>query len=228
MTVRINRVYTRAGDDGKTALIGGIRVSKDHPRVEAYGCLDELNGIAGLCRAALAADKKIPAAARRALDASLRDVQNRLFDVGSVLAAPDGQTWKGMPLPGAREVATLENSMDAMNRTLPPLRSFVLPGGSAANAWLHHCRTGCRRAERRVVTLLHQEKVPPEIVHYLNRLSDWFFVAARHVSAITKTPETLWEFPLAKESGKKPMPSAAAKKSGKTSGKPAGKKSRKN
>ena len=205
MTVRINRVYTRAGDDGKTALIGGVRVSKDHPRVEAYGCLDELNGIVGLCRAAIAADKKISTSERRALDAQSRTIQNRLFDIGSVLAAPDGKTWKGMPLPGTLEITALEKSMDAMNRTLPPLRSFVLPGGSAANAWLHHCRTACRRAERRVVTLLHQEKVPREVVHYLNRLSDWFFVAARHVSAITKTPETLWEFPLAKEVGKKTL-----------------------
>jgi cob(I)alamin adenosyltransferase len=201
MAIHIQRVYTRAGDDGKTALIGGTRVSKDHPRVEAYGCLDELNGIVGLCRAAIATEKKIPATIRRTLDAQLRTVQNRLFDIGSVLAAPDGKTWKGMPLPGSDEVSALEKSMDAMNKILPPLKSFVLPGGSAANAWLHHCRTACRRAERRVVTLLHQEKVPVEVVHYLNRLSDWFFVAARHVSAVTKTPETLWEFPLAKAVG---------------------------
>jgi cob(I)alamin adenosyltransferase len=200
MTIRINRVYTRAGDDGKTGLIGGTRVPKDHPRVEAYGCVDELNAIIGLCRAAVAADRKIPAADRRALDARLRGIQNRLFDAGSVLAAPGGKAWKGMPLPGAGDVAALEKSMDAMNRTLPSLASFVLPGAAtgsaAANAWLHHARTACRRAERRVVTLSRKEDVPAEIVRYLNRLSDWFFVAARHVSALTKTPETLWEFPL--------------------------------
>lgn len=205
MAVRINRVYTRAGDDGKTALIGGSRVPKDHPRVEAYGCLDELNGIAGLARAAVAADRKIPAADRRELDARLRGVQNRLFDAGSVLAARDGKAWKGMPLPGAEDIAALEKSMDAMNRTLPPLQSFVLPGGSPANAWLHHCRTACRRGERRVVTLARKESVPADVIRYLNRLSDWFFVAARHVSAVTRTPETLWEFPLRqkKQAGKK-------------------------
>jgi cob(I)alamin adenosyltransferase len=199
MTLRINRVYTRAGDDGKTALLGGKRVPKDHPRVEAYGCLDELNSIAGLCRAAVAAEKKLPAADRRALDARLRTAQNRLFDAGSVLSAPEGKAWAGMPLPGAADATDLEKSMDAMNRILPPLTSFVLPGGSAANAWLHHCRTACRRAERRVVSLARKEDVPQDIIRYLNRLSDWFFVAARYVSAKTKTPETLWEFPLKKK-----------------------------
>jgi cob(I)alamin adenosyltransferase len=202
MTLRINRVYTRTGDEGLTALLGGKRVSKDHIRVEAYGCLDELNGIAGLCRAALAADRTIPAAPRRLLDTRIIAVQNRLFDCGSVLAAPDGKTWKNMPLPGAADIADLEKSMDAMNRTLPDLTSFVLPGGSAANAWLHHARTACRRAERRAVTLSRKETVPPEIIRYLNRLSDWFFVAARHVSALSKTPETLWIFPMA---NKKPV-----------------------
>jgi cob(I)alamin adenosyltransferase len=196
MTIRINRVYTRTGDDGRTALLGGKRVPKDHPRVEAYGCLDELNAVLGLCRAAVSADRKIPAAGRRDLDARLRAIQNRLFDAGSVLAAPEGKGWKGMPLPGAADVTELEKSMDAMNKRLPPLASFVLPGGSAANAWLHHGRTACRRAERRVVTLARGEKVPAEIVRYLNRLSDWLFVAARHVAAQTGTPETLWEFPL--------------------------------
>ncbi len=213
MSVRINRVYTRAGDDGKTALIGGTRVSKDHPRVEAYGCLDELNAMTGVCRAAVAADRKISAKERRVLDTTLRDIQNRLFDVGSVLAAPDGKSWKGMPLPEPIEIVTLEKSMDAMNRILPPLSSFVLPGGNMANACLHQCRTSCRRAERRVVTLLHQEKVPGEVVHYLNRLSDWFFVAARYVSALTKSPETLWEFPLAKKTVRaKPVPKTRSRK----------------
>jgi len=195
MAIRINRVYTRTGDEGRTALLGGIRVAKDHPRVEAYGCLDELNGIVGLCRAALAADRKIPAAARRALDARLIAVQNRLFDCGSVLAAPDGKAWKNMPLPGGADITDLERSMDAMNKGLPVLTSFVLPGGGASNAWLHHARTACRRAERRAVTLSHAEPVPPEVIRYLNRLSDWFFVAARHASALTKTKETLWTLP---------------------------------
>lgn len=197
MAMRINRVYTRTGDDGKTALLGGKRVRKDHPRVEAYGCLDELNSTVGLCREAVAADKKLPAAVRRAQEMILRETQNRLFDAGSVLAAPAGKAWKGMPLPGSGEITALEQSMDAMNRELPPLKSFVLPGGSAANAWLHHCRTVCRRAERRVVTLARKEPVPAEIIRYLNRLSDWFFTAARFVSARSGAAERLWEYPAA-------------------------------
>jgi cob(I)alamin adenosyltransferase len=203
MSIRINRVYTRAGDDGLTALLGGKRVPKDHLRVEAYGCLDELNAIVGVCRAVLASDRKIAAAERRALDARLRGIQNRLFDAGSVLAAPDGKAWKGMPLPGAADIAALEKSMDAMNKGLPTLTSFVLPGGSTANAWLHQARTACRRAERRVVTLARKESVPADVIRYLNRLSDWFFVAARRVSALTRTPETLWEFPAMAAAGKK-------------------------
>jgi cob(I)alamin adenosyltransferase len=196
--MNINRVYTRAGDDGKTALLGGRRVSKDHPRVEAYGCLDELNTGVGLCRAAVAAEK-IPAAARRALDVALREIQNRLFDLGSVLSAPDVKAAARLPLPGAEEIGALEASMDVMNRSLKPLKSFVLPGGCAANAWLHHCRASCRRAERRVVTLSKKETVPADGVRYLNRLSDWFFVAARFASAKAKAPEHLWEFPLRKK-----------------------------
>ena len=197
--MNINRVYTRSGDDGKTALLGGKRVPKDHPRVEAYGCIDELNTGIGLCRAAVEAEK-IPAAIRRALDARLREIQNRLFDLGSVLSAPDAvgtrRAAQGLPLPGAEEITALETSMDSMNRSLKPLKSFVLPGGCASNAWLHHCRAACRRAERRVVTLAQKETVPPAAIHYLNRLSDWFFVAARFASAKAGAPEPLWEFPL--------------------------------
>jgi cob(I)alamin adenosyltransferase len=198
MTLRINRVYTRAGDDGLTALLGGQRVPKDHPRVEAYGCLDELNGIVGLCRAALtsgAAGSGVPEDVRRVLDGQLVTIQNRLFDCGSVLATPEGKTWDNMPIPGGDDVTALETSMDEMNRSLPELTSFVLPGGSPANAWLHHARTACRRAERRTVTLARSEAVPPDVIRYLNRLSDWFFVAARHVAAASGTPETLWELP---------------------------------
>ena len=200
--MNINRVYTRTGDDGSTALLGGKRVPKDHARVEAYGCLDELNTAMGVCRAAVAAEK-IPATARRALDAQLREIQNRLFDLGSVLSVPSGAAGakiaRRLPLPGAEEIAALEASMDSMNRSLKPLKSFVLPGGCAANAWLHQCRAACRRAERRVVTLARVETVPPAALRYLNRLSDWFFVAARFASAKAKAPEPLWEFPLQKK-----------------------------
>ena len=198
MPLKIQKVYTRTGDDGETALLGGKRVSKDHPRVEAYGCIDELNAALGLCRAAIAASRKIPAKDKRAFEAILTGAQDRLFDCGSVLAAPGGKEWAGMPVPGAAEVTALEKSMDAMNKTLPALASFVLPGGCPENAWLHHARAACRRAERRVVTLARRERVPAEVIRYLNRLSDWLFVAARRAAALAGAPETLWKHPLKK------------------------------
>lgn len=196
--MNIDRVYTRTGDDGTTALLGGKRVPKDHARVEAYGSLDELNTGIGLCVSALAAEK-LPAASRKALDVQLREIQNRLFDLGSVLSTPDAAFAKKLPLPGADSVRALEASMDAMNKSLKPLKSFVLPGGCGANAWLHHCRAACRRAERRVITLGRKSSMPPEAVRYLNRLSDWFFVAARFASAKAGAPERLWEYPLRKK-----------------------------
>ena len=189
MAIRINKVYTRSGDDGTTALIGGIRVAKDHLRVEAYGCVDELNSVVGLCRSFLSGREK------KEMDSTFKEIQNRLFDLGSVLATPDGRSWKDMPLPGAESVSALERSMDAMQKSLKPLNSFVLPGGSPSNAWLHLCRTVCRRAERRVSALMRAEKSPPEVLRYLNRLSDWFFVAARYVALRSGKPEYLWEFP---------------------------------
>ncbi|HAO98946.1 MAG TPA: cob(I)yrinic acid a,c-diamide adenosyltransferase [Fibrobacteres bacterium] len=199
MSVRINRVYTRSGDDGTTALIGGVRVSKDHIRVEAYGCVDELNSFVGLSRSAIAAEKVLTAKDRKELENHLRKMQNQLFDLGSVLSAPQGGGWEGMPLPGAEAVAELERSMDAMQKSLKPLESFVLPGGSWPNAWLHVCRTACRRVERRVLTLSRAEKVPPEAIRYLNRLSDWFFVAARYVAHRAGATEYLWEYPEKKK-----------------------------
>ncbi len=203
MPLRINRVYTRSGDDGHTALIGGVRVPKDHARVAAYGGIDELNCVLGLCRAALAADRKLPAADRRTLEKHLRAIQQRLFDLGCVLSAPAGASWEGMPLPGDAEVTALERDMDAMQKSLPPLVSFVLPGGSWPNAWLHQARAQCRRVERTVVALGRRETVPPEAGRYLNRLSDWFFVAARYASKRAGVAETLWEYPLKKRAAQR-------------------------
>jgi cob(I)alamin adenosyltransferase len=195
--MNIDRVYTRTGDDGSTSLLGGKRVRKDHARVEAYGCLDELNTGIGLARAALSVEK-LPATHRKALDARLHDIQNRLFDLGSVLSTPDAVLAQKLPLPGQDSITALEVSMDAMNKALKPLKSFVLPGGCASNAWLHHCRAACRRAERRVITLGRTASVPSGAVRYLNRLSDWLFVAARFAALKAKAPEHLWEFPLRK------------------------------
>ncbi len=211
MSIRITKVYTRSGDDGTTALIGGVRVAKDHPRVEAYGCIDELNSLVGLCRSTLAAEKKLPAADRKEFETRLREMQNLLFDLGSVLSTPEGKGWEGMPLPGAEAVSGLERSMDAMQKFLKPLDSFVLPGGSLSNAWLHLCRTVCRRAERRVSALMRVEKAPIEALRYLNRLSDWFFVAARFASRRAGAPEYLWEYPGKQKAIKK----KAAKKKAK-------------
>lgn len=189
MAIRVRKVYTRHGDDGTTALFGGVRVPKDHPRVEACGCLDELNSLVGLCRAALVAEKKLPVRDRKELEARLQEVQNHLFDLGRILSMPESRGCRNIPRPDVESVTALERSMDAMQKFLKPLDSFVLPGGSWPNAWLHSCRTVCRRAERRVSTLKRLESAPPEALIYLNRLSDWFFVAARLVALRAGWPE---------------------------------------
>ncbi|MBZ5586278.1 MAG: cob(I)yrinic acid a,c-diamide adenosyltransferase [Acidobacteriia bacterium] len=187
----INRVYTRRGDAGETGLAGGQRVPKDAPRIEAYGTVDELNSFIGVARATL---DEIGAAELGSLAAILLRVQHELFNLGSALATlPQDIHPKQARVTGA-EVAQLEREMDRMNRDLPPLRSFVLPGGSRLNAELHVCRTVCRRAERACVTLARAEQAaPPEAVRYLNRLGDALFVWSRWVSHITGAPETLWE-----------------------------------
>jgi cob(I)alamin adenosyltransferase len=172
--VYLSRIYTRAGDQGETGLGDGTRVAKDHPRVAAYGEVDELNAVLGLLVAQLPAE----AGEQREL---LRSIQNDLFDVGGDLCvpqAPDEQP--GQRLRIRPEQATrLEAAIDRLNERLQPLRSFVLPGGSLAAAWCHLARTVCRRAEREVVTLARTERINPQIVIYLNRLSDLLFVLAR-------------------------------------------------
>jgi cob(I)alamin adenosyltransferase len=188
----INRVYTRQGDTGETALAGGQRVPKDGARIEAYGTVDELNSFLGAVRATVA--ELAPGESRLApLAGILLRVQHELFNLGSILATlPEDVHPKQARVTDA-EVVQLEAEMDEMNRDLPPLRSFVLPGGSRLNAELHICRTICRRAERACVALGRQEAIPPETVRYLNRLSDALFVWSRWVSHIRGTPETLWE-----------------------------------
>ncbi|MGO9259727.1 MAG: cob(I)yrinic acid a,c-diamide adenosyltransferase [Bryobacteraceae bacterium] len=188
----INRVYTRQGDGGETGLAGGQRVPKDGARIEAYGTVDELNAFIGAARVtteALAAAE--PALAP--LAAILLRVEHELFNLGSILATlPEDVHPKQARVTDA-EVAQLEAEMDLMNADLPPLRSFVLPGGSRLNAELHICRTVCRRAERVTVTLGRTESVPPEAVRYLNRLSDALFVWSRWVGHVAGAPETLWQ-----------------------------------
>ncbi len=176
--VLLSRIYTKTGDKGTTALGTGRRVPKDDPRIEAYGTVDELNAVMGLTVAA-GVD---PEAA-----ALLGRIQNDLFDVGADLCVPEpgrGKAGAGRKALRITEghVRPLEEAIDRCNADLTPLRSFVLPGGSNAAAWLHLARTVCRRAERRVVTLAGREKVNPHVVVYLNRLSDLLFVMSRRAN----------------------------------------------
>jgi cob(I)alamin adenosyltransferase len=181
--IGINRVYTRQGDAGDTALAGGQRVPKDSLRIEAYGTVDELNSFIGVARAD----------APDMLAAILLRVQHELFNLGSILATlPEDVHPKQARITDA-DVAQLEAEIDRANEELAPLRSFVLPGGSRLNAELHVSRTVCRRAERRCVTLSRVESVPPEAIRYLNRLSDAFFVWSRWASHLANAPETLWD-----------------------------------
>ncbi|MGI3168986.1 cob(I)yrinic acid a,c-diamide adenosyltransferase [Pseudooceanicola sp. C21-150M6] len=171
--VVLSKIYTRTGDAGDTALGDGSRVAKPSARVEAYGTVDETNATVGIAR--LHADP--------ALDAALMRIQNDLFDLGADLCRPDHDNDATAEYPPLRmvpsQVDRLEHEIDEMNGHLTPLRSFVLPGGSPAAAHLHLCRTVSRRAERHAVALLQSEGCNPVAVKYLNRLSDWFFVASR-------------------------------------------------
>lgn len=171
--VVLNRIYTRTGDKGETALSDGTRVTKDSLRVECYGTVDELNAVTGLAR--LHADDDV--------DAALARIQNDLFDVGADLARPghDRDHEEKHPVLRASEgqIEWLEQQIDAMTARLEPLRSFILPGGTPLAAALHQCRTVCRRAERIAVALGREDGANPVALRYLNRLSDWYFVAAR-------------------------------------------------
>jgi cob(I)alamin adenosyltransferase len=188
----INRVYTRQGDQGETALAGGQRVPKDGLRIEAYGTVDELNSFVGTARATVA-DLAAGEPRLAVLGAILLRVQHELFNLGSILATLPADVHSKQARVTDAEVAQLETEMDGMNEELPHLRSFVLPGGSRLNAELHICRTVCRRAERVAVALAREESIPPETVRYLNRLSDAMFVWSRWASHVADAPETLWE-----------------------------------
>ncbi|HYT93692.1 MAG TPA: cob(I)yrinic acid a,c-diamide adenosyltransferase [Gemmataceae bacterium] len=173
--VYLSRIYTKAGDQGETGLGDGSRVPKDHARVAAYGSVDELNAVLGVLLAQLAAPDNTE------YTDLLRSIQNDLFDVGGDLCLPQtpdevaGQRLRVR----VEQVQRLEGVIDRLNERLTPLRSFVLPGGSAAAAWCHLARTVCRRAERDVVTLMRTETINPQVLIYLNRLSDLLFVLAR-------------------------------------------------
>jgi len=186
--VVLNKIYTRTGDDGTTALGTGERRKKSDLRVAAYGTLDEVNAAIGVARLHTAGDG--------ALDPALSHIQNDLFDAGADLCTPG----RGKGPGGARltvtdkQVAWLEAEIDRLNAELAPLRSFVLPGGSAAAAYLHVARTVCRRAERLIAELKEkpQESVTPEVLKYINRLSDYLFVASRYANA-KGAGDVLWK-----------------------------------
>ena len=179
--VRLDRIYTRAGDAGQTSLGNGTRVSKADRRIDAYGTIDELNSVLGLALARGLPDELRP---------PLERIQNELFDLGADVAVPVEDARRERLRVTSEQVEALEELCDRVNESLPPLRSFVLPGGSEAAALLHVARTVCRRAERRVVALAETAAVNPEAIAYLNRLSDLLFILAR--SANAGTPEPLW------------------------------------
>jgi cob(I)alamin adenosyltransferase len=190
--MRITKVYTRTGDAGKTRLAGGQQVWKDSLRVEAYGTVDELNASVGVVRV-INAEMAGPHEQAEQLDQELRWVQNKLFDVGSLLATAPGQTFKNMPQVTAKDVTRLEKLIDRCQEDLEPLKEFILPGGGKVSGFLHQARTICRRAERLCVRLSREEPLDPTIVKFVNRLSDTLFVLARWVAKTQGESEFLWE-----------------------------------
>jgi cob(I)alamin adenosyltransferase len=203
MTVNLTRIYTRLGDDGETHLGDMSRVSKLHPRVEAYGTVDELNAVIGVTL--------LQPGVPEAFASWLRRVQNDLLDVGADLSVPppaEGSDGRERLRVGPDYTDWLEHACDEVNAKLPPLRSFVIPGGTAAAAHLHVCRTVCRRAERRAIAV--GEEGNPEVVRYLNRLSDLLFILSRATNAEAGDdepgePEPLWQ-PGAHDSRPGPPP----------------------
>ena len=180
------KIYTKAGDQGKTSLIGGTRVPKSHIRIESYGTVDELNSFIGLLND-LVVDAKI--------NADLKEIQDRLFTVGSSLACdPDKEPLMKIPDLKEEDITLLEREIDAMNEVLVPMKSFIIPGGDVAVSHAHVARCICRRAERGCVNLLENELfVDPLVIKYLNRLSDYLFTLARFISHTNGAEELAWK-----------------------------------
>jgi cob(I)alamin adenosyltransferase len=179
------KIYTGRGDAGETDLFGGPRVGKEHPQVEAYGAVDELNAFAGVCAATTTFED---------LRSALRVVQEQLFDLGADLASADSRRRErnGAAGPRSEHVVDLENHIDALEHELEPLKRFILPGGTRAAATFHVARTVCRRAERRLVELHRDEPVSDVALRYLNRLSDLLFVMARVENRRAGEPDIEW------------------------------------
>jgi cob(I)alamin adenosyltransferase len=183
----LNRIYTKTGDKGETGLVGGQRVSKDAQRIEVYGTVDELNSFVGLVRIS-ARDNGLDS-----LELIFERIQHELFNLGSVLATLPADLHPKQPRITRETIEQLEREIDQFNESLAPLRSFVLPGGTRICAELHVCRTVCRRAERALVTLSHDEEIPLEALLYLNRLSDAMFVWSRWVNQALGVEEAVWQ-----------------------------------
>ena len=188
----LNRIYTKRGDAGETSLAGGQRLPKDSPRIECYGTVDELNAFVG---AACVTIQELAARAPklRSLETTLRRVRHELFNLGSTLSTLPKDIHPKQACITDGDIERLEREIDEANEALPPLRSFILPGGSRLDSDLHVCRTVCRRAERLAVAASRLEEIPAEAVRYLNRLSDAFFVWSRWVNVVLAVPEVLWD-----------------------------------
>jgi len=182
----VMKIYTKTGDGGMTSLIGGTKVSKAHLRIEAYGTVDEINSYIGLCRDLLS-DKQSSSV--------LQEIQDRLFTIGSALACdPEKETKMKIPDLKEEDVVLLENEIDRMTEVLPPMKSFILPGGHINVSHIHVARCICRRAERNCVRLqIEKNEVPPLIPKYLNRLSDYLFVLARYTGQMLNVAELPWK-----------------------------------
>ena len=191
MSVYLSRIYTKTGDKGQTALVGGKMVAKDSPRIEAYGNVDELNSVIGIVRKANR-EEAGPDAAKARIDSILQRAQNELFNLGSLLATLPEDLDPKQPRIETRHVEALEHDIDELNENLPPLRSFTLPGGGWVSSYLHLARTVCRRAERAVVHLAGLEPVDADCVRYLNRLSDALYVLGRWNVRARGEEEPLW------------------------------------
>ena len=190
--MRLDKIYTKIGDSGTTLLANGEKIGKSEQRIEAYGAIDELNAFVGLFIDELSNNPKNEAISDLINSAVL--IQNELFDVGGELATPaKALNLDRQRVVGLDEISRLELEMDKWTSSLPPLENFVLPGGWKANSLAHVCRTVARRAEREIVRLAAQDDIRKECQIYVNRLSDWLFLASRFVSKINGVPEVLWK-----------------------------------
>lgn len=178
------KIYTKTGDSGQTSLISGKRVSKAHPRIDAYGTVDETNVVVGFLR---------EQEAHRNRQSFLLRIQDRLFVIGSLLASDPEKPFAGLPELHEQDILDLETAMDDMDAELPPMQNFVLPGGHQAVSYCHLARVVCRRAERLCIALSQEEEVDEKVIRYLNRLSDYFFVLSRFTAHEVGVEEIPWK-----------------------------------